>query len=85
MHRHPGVTPTGLSRRATLGRVAAVGAALGLGSRLGRAAAQDAATEMATHPIVGCWQNWVPKDPGITWSSASSTPTAPSTTGTRAR
>ncbi len=44
-----------LSRRTALGRVAAVGAALGLTTRLSSAAAQDAATEMATHPLVGTW------------------------------
>jgi hypothetical protein len=46
---------SGLSRRTALGRVAAVGAAVGLGSRVGRVAAQDAATEMANHPLVGTW------------------------------
>ena len=44
-----------LSRRTALGRVAAVGAALGLTTRLSSAAAQDARSEMAKHPIVGSW------------------------------
>jgi hypothetical protein len=56
MKRHPVLPVPGLSRRAILGRAAAVGAALGLGSRLGRAAAQDATpTPMAGHPLVGTW------------------------------
>jgi hypothetical protein len=46
-----------LSRRTALGRVAAVGAALGFTTRLSSAAAQDARSEMAKHPIVGSW--WV--------------------------
>jgi len=57
MNHHSIRSLSGLSRRAAIGRVAAVGAALGLGSRVGRAAAQDARSEMAKHPIVGSW--WV--------------------------
>jgi hypothetical protein len=45
-----------LSRRTALGRVAAVGAALGFTTRLSSAAAQDARSEMAKHPIVGSWR-----------------------------
>jgi hypothetical protein len=56
MKRHPLPSVSGLSRRAALGRVAAVGAAIGLGGRLGRAAAQEATpTAMAGHPFVGTW------------------------------
>ena len=54
MKRHPVLPVPGLSRRTALGRIAAVGAALGLGGRLGRAAAQEATpADMAAHPIVG--------------------------------
>jgi len=42
MHRPTVRSPFGLSRRAALGRTGAVVAALGLGGRLGRAAAQEA-------------------------------------------
>ena len=59
MNRRPVLSPSGLSRRAALGRLAAVGAALGLTTRPGRAAAQDARCEMcemAKHPIVGSWR-----------------------------
>ena len=56
MKRHPVLASSGLSRRAALGRIAAVGAALGLTTRPGRAAAQDARSEMAKHPIVGSWR-----------------------------
>ncbi len=45
-----------LSRRTALGRVVAVGTALGLTTRLSSAAAQDARSEMAKHPIVGSWR-----------------------------
>lgn len=48
------MTMSGFSRRAALGS-AGILAALGLGSRLGRAAAQDVTTAMANHPIVGTW------------------------------
>ena len=56
MKRHPVIAPSGLSRRAALGGGAAVGAVLGLGGRLGRAAAQDATpAAMVGHPLVGTW------------------------------
>ena len=42
MKRRPVFTPPGLTRRAMLGRVAAVGAALGLGGRAGPAAGIEA-------------------------------------------
>ncbi|MFL5759110.1 MAG: hypothetical protein ACJ789_05185 [Thermomicrobiales bacterium] len=55
MQRPPFLALPGLSRRAALGRVAAVGAALGLGG-FRHATAQDATpTAMASHPIVGVW------------------------------
>ncbi len=56
MNRQTLFSTTGLSRRAALGRSAAVGAAIGLGSRSGRVAAQDG-TPAATagHPLVGTW------------------------------
>jgi hypothetical protein len=55
MNRHPVFSTLGHSRRAAL-RATAVGAALGLGSGLRRAAAQDATpTAMASHPFVGTW------------------------------
>jgi hypothetical protein len=53
MHRPSLPLFSGLSRRTALGRVAAAGAALGLGTRVGRAAAQDAT---AAHPLVGAWR-----------------------------
>ena len=56
MKRPPVVSPAGLSRRAALGGVGALAAALGLGGRHGRAAAQDAATaDLAGHPLTGTW------------------------------
>ena len=66
MNRHPGLPVPGLSRRTALGRVAAVGAALGLGSRIGRAAVQEATpTALASHPIVGTWYaDFDPTNPG---------------------
>ena len=42
MKDHPTLPLSGLSRRSVVGRAVAVGAALSLGGRLGRAAAQDA-------------------------------------------
>jgi hypothetical protein len=54
MKRHPALSVSGLSHRAALGRVTAVGAAIGLGSRVGRVAAQDAIPfPMAGPPLVG--------------------------------
>jgi hypothetical protein len=56
MNRHSVFSTLALSRRAALGRGTAVAAALGLGSRGGRVAAQDATpTAMASHPFVGTW------------------------------
>jgi hypothetical protein len=56
MNRHPVLPPFGLSRRAALGRAGAVAAALGLGGRLGRAAAQEATpAALAGHPLTGTW------------------------------
>ena len=56
MNRNPVLAMPGLSRRAALGRLAAVGAALGLTARPGRAAAQEATpAATAAHPIVGLW------------------------------
>jgi hypothetical protein len=46
---------SGLSRRAALRHAAALGAVIGLGGGLRRVAAQDSATEMANHPMVGTW------------------------------
>ena len=48
MHRPTVRSPFGLSRRAALGRTGAVVAALGLGGRLGRAAAQEASPSAAS-------------------------------------
>ncbi len=70
MHRHAVFSPSGLSRRAALGRVAAVGAAIGLGSRVGRVAAQDTTLDaLAGHPLLGNWlamaNPLVPGDPPV--------------------
>ena len=46
-------SPFGLSRRAALGRTGAVVAALGLGGRFGRAAAQDATPLTETVGVIG--------------------------------
>lgn len=50
-------SPSALSRRLALGRVGAAAAALGLslGAARGRAAAQEAATDLANHPLTGTW------------------------------
>ena len=49
-------TDPSVTRRAALGRAAAAGAILGLGGRVGHAAAQDATPgATAGHPIVGTW------------------------------
>jgi len=56
MKRHALVSTASLSRRAIVGRSAAVAAALGLTTRLRSAAAQDARSEMAAHPVVGSWR-----------------------------
>ena len=64
MLRHPRFSPFGLSRRAVLGGGGALAAALGLGGRLGRAAAQEATPQaMARHPIVGAWNVVTPAGP----------------------
>ncbi len=57
MKRHALFSTASLSRRTIVGGSAAVAAALGLTTRLSSAAAQDARSEMAKHPIVGSW--WV--------------------------
>ena len=66
MHRRP-VSPSGLSRRAALGSAGAI-AAVGLGSRLDRALAQETTpAALATHPMVGAWMATTPSGlaPGI--------------------
>ena len=56
MRRNAVLSMSGLSRRAALGGVGAFAATLGLGGRLGRAAAQEATpAAMAGHPFVGTW------------------------------
>jgi hypothetical protein len=65
-HRVP-FSPSGLSRRAALGSAGAI-AAVGLGSRLDRAIAQEATpAAMANHPMVGAWMATTPSGlaPGI--------------------
>jgi hypothetical protein len=76
MHRHAVFSPSGLSRRAALGRVAAVGAAIGLGSRVGRVAAQDTTPDaMASHPIIGAWNVMTPGGPSLGVFAADGTAT----------
>jgi hypothetical protein len=63
-------TDSTVSRRTALGRVAAVGTALGLGSRLGRASAQEATPgALAGHPLTGTWMGLanppLPDDPQV--------------------
>ncbi len=56
MKLNSGPSVSGVSRRAALGRAAGVGVALGLGSSISRAAAQEATpAAMAGHPLVGTW------------------------------
>ena len=56
MNRNSMHSMSGLSRRAAMRGVGAFAAPLGLGSRLGRAAAQEATpAAMAGHPLVGTW------------------------------
>ena len=65
-HRVP-FSPSGLSRRAALGSAGAI-AAVGLGSRLDRAIAQETTpAAMASHPMVGAWMASTPSGlaPGI--------------------
>ncbi len=54
MKRHTPLSLPGLSRRSVLGRAVVVGAALGLGSRLGRALAQDASPSAG--PVEFLWE-----------------------------
>jgi hypothetical protein len=56
MNRQSVFSTLGLSRRTALGRSAALGAALGLGSRVAGVVAQEATpAAMAGHPLVGTW------------------------------
>ena len=56
MNRQSVVSTLGLNRRTALARGAALGAALGLGSRGGGVAAQEGTpAAMASHPFVGTW------------------------------
>jgi hypothetical protein len=74
MNRHSVFSTLGLSRRTALGRGAALGAALGLGSRGGRVAAQEATpSAMASHPIVGAWMVMAPTGPALAVFSADGT------------
>lgn len=52
--RHRSSSLSILNRRAALGRAGAIGAVLGLSSRIGNATAQDAA-DLASHPMTGMW------------------------------
>jgi hypothetical protein len=61
MHDRP-YAPSRLNRRSALGGVGAAAAAMGLGT-VSRVAAQDAGSEMATHPIIGVWLTMNPGDP----------------------
>ena len=61
MHHRALVSPPGLSRRTALRSVGAIVAALGLGSRFGRAAALEATPgDLAEHPLVGTWAVMTP-------------------------
>ena len=66
MNRHARFTASGITRRGILARAAATSAALGLTTRLGRTAAQEATpVAMASHPIVGAWYfDFDPANPG---------------------
>lgn len=56
MLRNPVRSQAFLSRRATLGGAGALAAVLGVGSQLGRAAAQgEASTDLSGHPMAGTW------------------------------
>jgi hypothetical protein len=62
--RNRALSSSGLNRRAALWATGATAAVLGLGSRLDRASAQEAAGEAPTsHPIVGAWLVRNPTDP----------------------
>lgn len=64
MPRHAVHAPSGLSRRAALAGAGAAGLAL---AATRPSAAQDAAAEMASHPIVGTWLAGTnPNDLGLT-------------------
>jgi hypothetical protein len=70
MKRNPVPSISGLSRRTALGSVGAVAATLGLGGRLGHAAAQEATpADLAGHPMTGTWLAManppLPDDPQI--------------------
>ena len=66
MDHQPVRSPSGLNRRTVLGGAGAIAAALGLGGRLGRAAAQEATPEaLAGHPIVGPWNVTTPAGPSL--------------------
>src|SRR6478752_1017611 len=66
MKRNPISPPSGLSRRAILGRGAIVAAALGFGGQINRADAQEATPDaMASHPIVGTWYVSTPAGPAL--------------------
>lgn len=51
----PAFSRASFNRRAVLSRIAVAGAAVGIGSRIDAATAQDVANEMANHPLVGTW------------------------------
>lgn len=69
MNRPSRSSLSGLSRRTALGRVAAIGAALGLSSRVEPTAAWEATPAPATtHPVVGLWQNAVTGTGGMPWT-----------------
>ena len=64
MKRHSVISPSALSRRAILGRGATIGAALGLTTHLGPAAAQDATPSVPAADAVGTWRVTVVPPPG---------------------
>jgi len=79
MKRQALFSTASLSRRTIVGRSAAVAAALGLTTRLSSAAAQDARSEMAKHPIVGSWRVSLAVTGGMDQESALDTFTADGT------
>jgi hypothetical protein len=56
-------TRQSVSRRTALAGLGAGGLGLALAATARPASAQDAAAEMAHHPLVGLWQNWVGDEP----------------------
>ena len=58
-------TDTSVSRRAALAGLGAGGLGLALAAAARPASAQDAATDMATHPIVGAWNSMTPNGPSL--------------------